>query len=338
MTLIKFRDDKGIYRNPITGKTYVGVSTFKNSLSGSSGGLNDWARNMSVQRAQEVIQWLRHSTDRPEGLTKEMLESDEKLSAWIARASLDITSRSSDNGTALHAWADPWDPEKPLPTEVTDEYPNADLRTVGAMIQHLLTLVDRWQIKFHAQERTVSNERLGTAGTLDGLISSPFLPQPHLWYVADTKTTNSVKPRFEVAMQLYPYASSDSMWDDEGNMSPMPAVSQEHAYVIKVKEYGAWLHRVDFRYKRGDVLVDIAQLAYDARNLYTWQKKGHLLVSDKISPPATFTVEELESRISRAASEDALTTLWQTAMLEGIWTEDLTALARTRVLELRSNN
>lgn len=271
----------------------------------------DQGRDLLPPRGQHPVSWARGDTSWTDDLLQQHLEEAPRR----------VTRTAAHNGDLLHAWAYSYhlDPTLPLPETVPEQWPEANLPVVRQMCVHYRDLVEAWQITALEQERTVCNRSLMLAGSFDLIGTSPLLDGGAAW-MGDRKTTNGVKPRSDITYQLCAYAGADEMWDDAGNISPMPGVLQTHGYVIKTKEYGASLHRVDFiRPKQG---LDMFREVRSAVDHYRWAEHADKMVSDALPHPS-LTPGRVTERLRAAESYDELAAVFRWAVVNQIWDEEV---------------
>lgn len=246
---------------------------------------------------------------------------DNSLQQYLQSSPQRVTRAASHDGDLLHDWAYRYhlDPSIPLPDAVPKQWPTANLPRVRQMCVHYRDLCESWQIQALYQERTVCNSKLSLAGSFDLIGTSPLLDDGRPW-VGDRKTTNGVKPRSDITYQLCAYAYADEMWDDRGNITPMPEVNSQGGYVIKVKDYGASLHWVDFfRPKQG---LDMVQEVEAAVRHYKWAEHADKMVSGALPHPS-LSPERVTERIQAATSYDELKAVWRWATVNQIWDDEV---------------
>lgn len=300
------------YSHPETGDKLLGVSTMI-KWAVAKPFLQDWqGRTVAAAGVDAVNEAL------AQGYTS---WTDEDLQRHLEETPRRITRTAAHNGDLLHAWAYSYhiDPSIPLPETVPEQWAEANLSVVRQMCVHYRDLIEAWQIEARFQERTVCNRRLMLAGSFDLIGASPLLDDG-AWWMGDRKTTNGAKPRSDITYQLCAYAGATEMWDDHGNVDPMPEVLQTHGYVIKTKEYGATLHRVDF--KRPKQGLDMFREIEAAVDHYRWAEHADKMVSDALPHPS-LTPARVTERLISATSYDELAAVFRWAVVNQIWDEEV---------------
>lgn len=309
------------YTHPVTGDELIGVSTLI-KWTNPKPYLIPWKEKQVAEVAVDVL------SDVEGG----RYATHEIKDAILARASAQ-GQVASQTGTLVHDWAsqlglDPW---QDLPTEVGEDTPHADLSKARLMCEHYRDFLERWQIRVHYSERTVAHEYYGYAGTFDLIMSSPLLDDG--LFIGDIKTTNGAKPRSDVTYQLPLYAMATEMWDTEGGPAvPMPIVSLDRGYVIKVKETGASLHKVEFRSLKYD--LDMFRAIKEALDHYRWVNHGDKLISNKLVHPLALKPSDVYDRVAAADSRDELLAIWSWAVAEGIWRDHHLAQVEQKIQTL----
>lgn len=318
------------YEHPQTGEKLLGVSTMikwavaKPFLKEWEGRTVAAAGVDAVNRALEYEYQGRFASVERENLpwaNEYGSWDDADLQQYLQDAPYQVTRGASHDGDLLHAWAAAYhdDPEIPLPDMVPEQWSHATLGRVRQMCVHYRDLIEAWQIQALYQERTVCNRDLLLAGSFDLIGYSPLLNQGVPW-VGDRKTTNGVKPRSDITFQLCAYAYATEIWDDEGNIEPMPDVDRTGGYVIKVKDTGASLHRVEFfRPKQG---LDMVAEVEGAVRHFRWAEHADKLVSDALPHPH-LTPERVADRIANATSYDELAAVWRWGVINQIWDDEV---------------
>lgn len=296
------------YQHPETGETLIGVSTLI-KWAVAKPFLVSWREGqVAIAGVAAAFQLAQQPGPYPWDADGEGDWDEDDLQSWLSEAPNRSSGKAASDGNIVHDWFDRWasDPELPLP--------DASSR-VRQMCIHLRDLVRSWQIEVSHTELTVFSRRYGIAGTLDLRMRSPLLDGGQ-WAVGDLKTTNGAKPRADTTFQLPAYASGDGCWLPDGTVLPMPEVSQEHGYVIKVKDTGASIHKIVYRLpKYGiDMFAEIEAAVIH----YRWAEHGIKMVSDAIQHPS-LTPAEVERRILAAVDRDELEATWRWAQIEGLW-------------------
>lgn len=175
-------------------------------------------------------------------------------------------------------------------------------------------------------ERIIVVKQHHVAGTLDRIYSSSAWSKPR---IGDLKTGKDLSYGWlEIAVQLALYANADAMWNGlTDRYEPMPDVDRETGVVIHlpVGTAKATVYEID--------LVagwEIAQTCAEVRGLRT---RRDLAKVAAVKPAA---VDPLIQQIQQAATEQALTALWQQASTTGQWTNQHTAAAKARKAALTS--
>jgi hypothetical protein len=311
------------YIHPETGEKLLGVSTMI-KWAVAKPFLKEWQGRTVAAAAEEVMSYyaeLEYGTTPETAPWGSHADPPTDMAGWLEEAPYRITRGASHDGDLLHAWAAEYhlDPTLPLPEAVPEQWSSANLQRVRQMCVHYRDLCEAWQITALYQERTVCNRDLMLAGSFDLIGQSPLINGGLSW-VGDRKTTNGVKPRSDITYQLCAYAYATEMWDDAGNIEPMPDVDGTGGYVIKVKDHGASLHRVEFfRPKQG---LDMVREVRNAVDHYRWAEHGDKLVSDALPHPL-LTPERVAERLAAATSYDELTAVWRWALLNQIWDDEV---------------
>lgn len=322
------------YTSPETGEKYIGVSTLI-KWTNPKPGLIDWKVSQTAGIAAEMVDDA--YTSDPDWSRSGPVRSLSEIQAEIIRRVEAASRVASHTGDVVHDWAAelPDSPDQPLPDTVPEKYQYADLSKVRRMCEHYRDFIKRWQFTVHYTERTVAHDVFGYAGSFDAIMSSPLLGPE--WYVVDIKTTNGAKPREDVTYQLPLYAGAQVMWDpDTDTAVPMPVVSQERGYVIKVKEGGATLHRVEFRDPKHG--LDMFAAISEAVRHFQWVQHGLKLVSEKMVHPLAPQPADVYDRIVMATSRDELTAVWSWAVSEGIWRDQHLSQTQQRLQEIEKGN
>lgn len=313
------------YEHPETGETLIGVSTLI-KWAVAKPFLVSWREGqVAIAGAAAVAETVANrETLRDLPWADANGEwSDDDLQSWLSEAPNRYSGAAAADGNIVHDWFDRWasDPDLPLP--------EASSR-VRQMCIHLRDLVRFWQIEVSHSELTVFSRRYGIAGTLDLRMRSPLLDGGE-WAVGDLKTTNGAKPRADTTFQLPAYASGDGCWLPDGTVLPMPPVSQDHGYVIKVKDTGASIHKIVYRLPKYG--IDMFAEIEAAVSHYQWAEHGIKMVSDALQHPV-LTPAEVERRIAAAVDRDELEATWRWAQIEGLWLKEHLDLIEERKLNL----
>lgn len=314
------------YTHPVTGDELIGVSTLI-KWTNPKPYLIPWKENQVAEVAADLLLDL---------VDMEPPDRADVVAAILARAD-EQGQVASQTGTLVHEWAS-WlgvEPDQALPTEVGPDTPHADLSKARRMCEHYRDFLARWQIQVHYSERTVAHDVYGYAGTFDLIMSSPLIGEG--LFIGDIKTTNGAKPRSDVTYQLPLYAMATEMWDAEGEqVMPMPVVSQDRGYVIKVKETGASLHKVEYRNAKYG--LDMFRAISEALDHYRWVNHGDKLISSKLIHPLALKPQDVYDRIVAANSHDELLAVWSWAVSEGIWRDQHLGQVEQRIQDLGKVN
>jgi hypothetical protein len=308
---VKLPNDMGSgYPHPVTGRLLIGVTSLI-KWAVAKPFLTDWAAGMVANRAVEYVY---------EELALRPKQSPDQLRDWFKAAPSTSNLTSSQNGDILHDWAKRWheDTDLPLPDSLPENKQAADLRTVRKMAEHYRDLCLRWKIQAISQERTVVNDTLGIAGTYDIIFTSPYVEGGRP-VMGDRKTTNGVKPRADITYQLPCYGSADLIHDYETGISePMvDDVSQDRGYVIKTKETGAGLFKIEYRLPKYN--IDMYREIQHAVEHFRWAEHADKMVSGKLEHPDMPRAGDVDTRITGAESREELEAIWTWAVTEGVW-------------------
>lgn len=224
-----------------------------------------------------------------------------------------------NQGTALHSFTERVDrgEQVDVPAQWRDDV-NAYQQ---AMTRSGLTVRPEWI------ERITVVRDLGVAGTFDRVVLRPN-GQP---VVFDLKTGQKLDYSWgEISIQLALYANADAIWNDHtGEYEPMPDnIDRQHAIVahLPVGQSRCDLYELDIA-----AGWEMAQVCGTVR---TWRTRRDL--AGRYTLPAPAAPTGLLDQIEKAATEKALTELWQQAFTAGQWTDQHTAAARARKAALTS--
>jgi hypothetical protein len=312
------RDRWGRYLLPDPGEPgatstlpWTRATTFAKSISDTFG-LTKWQLRMA----------LKGLTMRPDLYARASAATvdDKQVLDQVAEAAKEAAASSSgaNLGSALHQFTERLDRGEQV--QVPPPW-DADIAAYQrALTEHHID-VDAALI-----ERIIVVRQHHVAGTLDRIYSSPTWRLPR---IGDLKTGKDLTYSWmEIAVQLALYANADAMWNGlTDQYEPMPQVDREVGVVIHlpVGKATATVYEVDLA-----AGWEIAQTCAQVRELRTRRD-----LAQPMTAPAGGG-DPLISRIGQAATEQALTDLWQAALARGEWTDQHTAAARIRKAALTS--
>ena len=112
--------------------------------------------------------------------------------------------------------------------------PSVEDEEIASMVADLITLTERYQIKWERSEQTVFHSADGWAGTMDGIVTMQFPGEDgRRRCIVDIKTSRSVQGKHEYVMQLNALANGEVILHDDGSEEPMPSV--EGAVILHVR-------------------------------------------------------------------------------------------------------
>jgi hypothetical protein len=313
------RDRWGRYLLPDPGEPgatsnlpWTRATTFAKSISDTFG-LTKWQLRMA----------LKGLTMRPDLYARASAATvdDKQVLDQVAEAAKEAAASSSgaNLGSALHQFTErldrgeqvqvppPWDADINAYSRILTEH---DIRVDPALIERIIV------VRQHH-----------VAGTLDRILHSPTWRLPR---IGDLKTGRDLSHGWmEIAVQLALYANADAMWNGlTDRYEPMPAVDREIGVVIHlpVGKATATVYEVDLA-----AGWEIAQTCAQVRELRARRNLAHPMAA----PPAA-ELDEVGQQIQQAATDQALTALWQQATARGAWTATHTELAKARKAALTS--
>ncbi|GAA3765702.1 hypothetical protein [Micromonospora maritima] len=312
------RDRWGRYLLPDPGEPgatstlpWTRATTFAKSISDTFG-LTKWQLRMA----------LKGITMRPDLYARASAATidDKQVLDQVAEAAKEAAASSSgaNLGSALHQFSERLDRGEQV--HVPPPW-DADIAAYQkALTDHAID-VDADLI-----ERIIVVRQHHVAGTLDRIYKSRRWRLPR---IGDLKTGKDLTHGWmEIAVQLALYANADAMWNGlTDRYEPMPEVDREVGVVIHlpVGKATATVYEVDLT-----AGWEIAQVCADVRELRTRRNLA------KPAAIATPTVDALLEQIEQAATDNALTALWQQATGRGEWTDMHTAAAKARKAALTS--
>ncbi|MEV4521446.1 hypothetical protein AB0J77_14555 [Micromonospora tulbaghiae] len=313
------RDRWGRYLLPDPGEPgatstlpWTRATTFAKSISDTFG-LTKWQLRMA----------LKGITMRPDLYARASAATidDKQVLDQVAEAAKEAAASSSgaNLGSALHQFSERLDRGEQV--QVPPPW-DADIAAYRkALTDHAID-VDADLI-----ERIIVVRQHHVAGTLDRIYRSRHWRLPR---IGDLKTGKDLSHGWmEIAVQLALYANADAMWNGlTDSYEPMPDVDREVGVVVHlpVGKATATIYEVDLT-----AGWEIAQVCAEVRGLRTRRD-----LAKPAAVQAAPILDQLAQLIEQAATEQALTDLWQQATARGQWTERHTAAAKARKAALTS--